>query len=164
MTTAISQIQDAAEAGSETELAQDRWQVLGFPALIRMRREFDELIGKFFAEMPALWNAEREDARWALHVEDQPDAYLIKAEVPGFDKQDLQVELRGNQLVMQAQRFNKSKDDGEESFTATEFYRAVTIPTHVATSAISAEYDKGILTVTLPKMADGKGCKITVKG
>jgi hypothetical protein len=76
MTTAMSERKQAGAASRPTESG------FGFPSLNRLRQEFDDLWGKFFSEMPALWHAERTDQRWAFDVEDQADAYLIKAGAP----------------------------------------------------------------------------------
>ena len=137
---------------------------IGLPSLNRLRQEFDQLWSNFYEHAPALWNAEKTDLRWSFDVADQPDAYVISAEAPGFEPSEFNVELRGNQLVLQAKHSKEEKKDKTESFTSTEFYRAMTIPEHVATGKIEATYEKGILTVTLPKTPEGKGRKIAVKG
>ncbi len=162
MSTAVAK--EKKEGKAATALARDPWHTPGFPSLTRMRREFDDLWGKFFNEVPALWAAERADVRWGFDVEDQPESYVIKAEAPGFDLADFNVELRGEQLVLQAKKTEKKKGDKEESFTATEFYHAMTIPPHVDARHIAATYRNGMLEVTLPKTEAGKGRKITVKG
>ena len=164
MTTAMTQKKEHSEGNPTTDLTRDPLQILGFPSLSRMRHEFDELLSKFFTDVPALWNAERGDGRWAFDVEDQPDAYVIKAEAPGFELKDFNINLRGNQLVMQAKRSEEKKEKGKESFSSSEFYHAMTIPQYVDTEKIGANYKKGVLLVTLPKTAEGKGRKISVKG
>jgi HSP20 family protein len=160
MTTATERKQEKGQ----TQLARGTEAPFGFPSLNRLRREFDDLWNRFFTEMPALWQAERMDQRWAFDVEDQPEAYLIKAEAPGFDPNDFQIELRGDQLVMQAKKSEQKKAKEEESFTSTEFYHAMTIPPYVDTNQISAEYKQGVLTVSLPKTEEGRGRRIPVKG
>jgi HSP20 family protein len=162
MTTAIAP-KKTAERPS-TELSRGMWPDFGLPSLNRLRQEFDDLWQKFYSEVPALWNAERADLRWSFDVEDQPEAYVVKAEAPGFEPSDFNVELRGDQLVLQAKKSKEEKSKEKESFTSTEFYRAMSIPAYVAVDKIAAAYDKGILTVTLPKTEDGKGRKIPVKG
>jgi len=165
MTTAVAEKKEAkAETQEQTTLARDARQALGFPSLSRMRQEFDDLWGKFFTEVPALWTAERGDGRWGFDVEDQPEAYVIKAEAPGFEPKDFNIDLRGNQLVMQAKRSEEKKEKGKESFTASEFYHAMTLPQHVKTDHIAATYKQGILQVSLPKTEEGKGRRIAVKG
>jgi HSP20 family protein len=165
MTTAVTEKKEPKEGAKEqTALSRDPWQTFGLPSLKRMRQELDDLWTKFFAEAPALWSAERADGRWAFDVEDQPEAYVIKAEAPGFEPKDFSIDLRGNQLVLQAKHSEKKKEKGKESFSANEFYHAMTIPQHVDTEKIGATYKQGVLEVTLPKTEEGKGRKIPVKG
>lgn len=158
MTTAMSERKQTGTMARPTD------SNAGFPSLNRLRQEFDHLWSKFFNEMPALWNAEKTDHRWGFDVEDQPNGYVIKAEAPGFDAHDFQIELRGEQLVLQAKKSEKKKGKDEESFTSSEFYHAMTIPPYVDAEHITAEYKQGLLTVTLPKTDAGKGRKIPVKG
>jgi HSP20 family protein len=164
MTNALTDKKKAArkESRDQTSLARDPWQSFGFPSLSRMRKEFDGLWSKFFSEVPAVWAAERGDSRWSFDVEDQPDAYVIKAEAPGFELKDFQIDLRGNQLVMQARRSEEKKEKGQESFTATEFYHAMTLPPYVDAARIAASYKQGMLQVSLPKTEEGKGRRIPV--
>jgi len=163
-TTVAEKKQEAKETKPGTALSRDPWQTLGLPSLARMRQELDDLWNKFFTEVPALWSAERADVRWAFDVEDQPEAYVIKAEAPGFEPKDFHIDLRGDKLVMQAKRSEEKKEKGKESFTAAEFYHAMTIPPHVDADKIDATYKQGILQVNLPKTEEGKGRKIPVKG
>lgn len=151
---------------ANTEVAQRPWPDFGLPSLNRLRQEFDDLWRRFYTEVPALWNAERGDLRWSFNVDDQPEAYVVTAEAPGFKQSDFSVELRGDQLVLQASKTKeeKAKDEDEETFTSTEFYRSMTVPAHVASSKIDAHYKNGVLTITLPKTEEGKGRKIQVKG
>lgn len=160
MTTAVAK----KPQEKSTELSGGAWPDFGFPSLNRLRQEFDDLWNKFFSEVPALWNAERGDLRWAFNVEDKPEAYVITAEAPGFEANDFDIELRGDNLILQARKSKEEKTKDKESFTSTEFYRAMSIPEYVQADKIDAAYDKGILTVTLPKTKEGKGRKITVKG
>jgi HSP20 family protein len=163
MTAAISEHKQ--EASKKPETVCEPRTGLGLPTLTRLRREFDDLWNRFFTEMPALWGAERTDHRWAFHVEDQADAYVIRAEVPGFDPHDFDVELRGDQLVLQAKKAEKKKKEKmQQPLSASEFYHAMTIPPFVDRERIAASYKQGILEVSLPKTEEGKGRKIPVKG
>lgn len=146
------------------ELATGVWPDFGLPSLNRLRQEFDDLWNKFYHEVPALWNAERADLRWSFDVKDNPDAYVVTAEAPGFDAGDFNIELRGDNLILQVKKSKDDKTKEKESFTSMQFYRAMSIPAYVAADKIEAAYDNGVLTVTLPKTDEGKGRKIPVKG
>lgn len=161
MTTTVT---TKKKAEPSNELAKGLWPDFGLPSLNRLRHEFDDLWNKFYNEVPALWNAERTDLRWAFDVKDNPEAYVVTAEAPGFDASDFNIELRGNRLILQARKTQEEKTKEKESFSSSEFYRAMSIPDYVAADKIEASYDKGVLTVTLPKTEDGKGRKIPVKG
>lgn len=161
MTTTVA---TKKKAEPSNELAKGLWPDFGLPSLNRLRHEFDDLWNKFYNEVPALWNAERTDLRWAFDVKDNPEAYVVTAEAPGFDASDFNIELRGNRLILQARKTEEEKTKEKESFSSSEFYRAMSIPDYVAADKIEASYDKGVLTVTLPKTEDGKGRKIPVKG
>jgi HSP20 family protein len=152
------------EGKREEGLALETRLGVGLPLLNRLRKEFDELWNKFFTEMPALWGAERTDLRWGFEVEDEAEAYVVKAEAPGFDPSDFNIELRGEQLVLRAKKSEKKKEKEEETFTASEFYHAMTLPPYVDVDRIEATYKQGVLTVTLPKTEEGRGRKIPVKG
>jgi len=104
MSTSIAPRKTEKSERPATELSRGAWSEFGLPSLNRLRHEFDELWGKFYNEVPALWNAERADARWAFDIADQPDAYVITAEAPGFEAADFDVELRGDRLVLQAKK------------------------------------------------------------
>lgn len=164
MTTTLSTKKPGAVQEPKHELSHAIWNDFGLPSLNRLRQEFDDLWKKFYVEVPALWNAERGDLRWSFDIADQPDAYVISAEAPGFELNDFHVELRGDQLVLKASKSKEEKGKDQESFTSSEFYRSMTIPAYVAADKIDAEYKNGVLTVTLPKTKEGKGRKIPVKG
>jgi HSP20 family protein len=164
MSTAASPKKTNPAEAQTTDLARGAWPDFGLPSLNRLRHEFEDLWNKFYTDVPALWNAERGDLRWSFDVADKPDAFEITAEAPGFEPSDFNIELRGDQLVMQAKKSKEEKSKEKESFTSTEFYRSMTIPAHVAADKIEATYTNGILNVTLPKTEEGKGRKIAVKG
>ncbi len=155
---------DIKKSEPSKELAQGQWPDFGHPTLSRLRQEFDQLWNRFFNDVPALWNAERGDLRWSFDVADRPEAYIVTAEAPGFEPTDFNIELRGDQLVLRVKREKTAKENDKESFTSAEFYRSMSLPGFVATDKIEAAYDKGVLTVTLPKTEEGKGRKIPVKG
>lgn len=90
--------------------------------------------------------------------EDKENTY-VRAELPGFKREDIQVELVDGYLTINATR--RETVEGREN-TAT-FNRSVTVPDDkVATDRIAAAYEDGVLTVTLPHRAEAKPRKVTV--
>lgn len=91
--------------------------------------------------------------------EDENNTY-VRAELPGLKRDDINVEMTDGYLTISASRKTSAKEgEDEESFS---FSRAVSIAEHVDTKKVSAAYENGVLTVTLPKREEAKPKKITV--
>jgi HSP20 family protein len=87
------------------------------------------------------------------------NATYVRAELPGVNRSDIGVELTDGTLQLTAKRSIK-EGEREESL---EFSRAITVPDHaVQADKISATYENGVLTVTLPKREEAKPRKISV--
>lgn len=91
-----------------------------------------------------------------IDVKENEQAYTIHAEVPGLSKEDIHVSLDGAMVMLQAevkQHDAQTKDDkllrSERYFGAIS--RSVQLPQEVDASQAQAKYDKGVLTLTLPK-------------
>lgn len=89
--------------------------------------------------------------------EDKENAY-VRAELPGVNRADLQVEMAEGELTITASR-KQANDRGEE---AVSFTRTVAIETDVQADKVAAVYENGVLTVTLPKREEVKPKKVTV--
>lgn len=86
-------------------------------------------------------------------------ATYVRAELPGVNRADIHVELVDGTLQISAKRTRKA---GEREETV-EFSRALTVPEGaVQADKISAAYENGVLTVTLPKREEAKPRKISV--
>jgi HSP20 family protein len=90
----------------------------------------------------------------------------LKIEVPGIDEKDIDVRIENNVLTVHGER-NFEKEEKEENFRRVErqygsFTRTFTLPTTVDAEKVSANYDKGILKISLPKKAEAKPKQIKV--
>jgi HSP20 family protein len=107
------------------------------------------------------------DTRFAVDLYEDKDNTYVRAELPGVSRTDINVEMVEDYLTITAARkmpAAPSSDSGqagkgEESFL---FSRSVTIPEAVQTEKISAAYENGVLTVTLPKQEEATPKKVTV--
>lgn len=89
--------------------------------------------------------------------EDKDNTY-VRAELPGATRDAISVEIVDGSLSIQASRKEKS-GEGESTLS---FNRLVSIPDEVQADKVSASYENGILTVTLPRTEKSKPKKITV--
>lgn len=91
--------------------------------------------------------------------EDTNNTY-VRAELPGVSREDINVEMTDGYLTLTAARKTVSADGKpQESFS---FSRAVNIADDVQTDKVTAAYENGVLTVTLPKREEAKPKKISV--
>jgi HSP20 family protein len=89
--------------------------------------------------------------------EDKDNTY-VRAELPGLSREDINVEMVEDYLTISGARKVKN-GESEQSFS---FSRSVNIPEDVHADRVSASYENGVLTVTLPKREEAKPKKITV--
>ena len=91
-------------------------------------------------------------------IRDDGDKYVMESELPGFDKEDIKLDINGSQLTIAAEHStnNDEKDDKgnyiRRERTFGSYKRSFDIG-DINTDAISAEYKHGILTIELPKEA-----------
>ena len=115
-------------------------------------RDFEELERSFFGSEKNLVSAFRTD------VVDTGDAFKLEAELPGFNKEDIKIDIENDCLTVSAEHSSETKEEGsKKNFVKRErFYGSYTRSFDVSginVDGIEAKYDNGILTLTLPKKA-----------
>ena len=81
------------------------------------------------------------------------DALIVEAHLPNFDEKDVSVTVDRGALVIQAERREKEEDKGKNYVvreSSSSFYRSIGLPDQADESAISADFTKGVLRVTVP--------------
>ena len=146
-----------------------RWDPLREFATIqdRMNRLFRDSYGR-----DSYGNEGREEALTTSSFAPPVDVYedehnvTLKIEVPGIDEKDIDIRLENNTLTVHGER-KIEKEEKEENYRRVErqygsFTRTFTLPTTVDAEKVSANYDKGVLKVALPKKAEAKPKQIKV--
>src|SRR6201997_1840947 len=90
----------------------------------------------------------------------------LKIEVPGIEEKDIDVRIENNTLTVHGER-KIEKEEKEENYRRVErqygsFTRTFNLPTTVDSEKVSANYDKGVLKISLPKKAEAKPKQIKV--
>ena len=102
----------------------------------------------------------------ALDVQEDKDKFTIRVELPGLKREDIDVSLQDDALVISGERQSEKVEEGVEVHRQERFYgrfqRALTLPERVAADKVKADYKDGVLTVTLPKTEEAKPKKIDV--
>jgi HSP20 family protein len=153
---------DSGQRGGQLTQNRPRHLMPSFGPLGRLRTEFDRLFDDFMHGLP-VWSDEPQPS-WGLDVQEGDKAIVIRADAPGFDADDFDIEIRGDNLVLCAcQSEEKTQDEEGYQWQKRELYRSVPLPTDVDAEKIDAQYHNGILTLKLPKSGQTKSRKIQVK-
>jgi len=102
----------------------------------------------------------------ALDVYEEKDHFIVKAELPGLKKEDIEVSFYDGGLSISGERKSETKHEDAEAYRAERFFgrfqRTVALPTAVAVDKAKASYKDGVLTVTLPKTEEARHKHIDV--
>jgi HSP20 family protein len=102
-----------------------------------------------------------------VDIFEDPESFLIKAELPEVSRDDVKVNLDNNTLSISGERRIEFEDKRENYHRVEraygQFYRSFTLPPNVNSEAISAEFKDGILRLRLPKKEEAKPKQIQVK-
>lgn len=139
-----------------------------------VERVFDRLFGRGWPSLthwrgtPLFGNLlEEADIRLpSLDVIDRDNEILVRAEVPGIEKKDLDISLTDNLLTIKGQSSSENKEEKGDyhrhEISSSSFARSVTLPGTVDSSKAAAAMKDGILEITLPKMESSKRRNIAV--
>lgn len=101
-----------------------------------------------------------------LDVYDENDSFLVKVELPGMKKEDIDISLREGVLTVSGERKQEHEAKEGESFRSERYFgrfqRSVTLPAMVDASKVTATYKDGVLTIDLPKAEEAKPKRIEV--
>lgn len=140
-------------------------------------RLFDDFSDGFRPWFQRLWDKEPSQtyrSAWkfaapAIDVAEKDNAWEVAAELPGMDEKDIEVTVSEGLLTIKGET-TEEKEEKDKRYHLSErhhgsFERTLSLPQGVAADKISAAFDKGVLTVTLPKTAESKAKqrKIAVK-
>ncbi len=100
-------------------------------------------------------------------VHEADDHYMISFDVPGIKKEDIKIDVQGNQLTVTGERQQVAKNNGEYSIHHERVYgkfeRTFILPNSVNPEKIEAHYEDGVLNVALPKSESSKPRTIEVQ-
>lgn len=114
-----------------------------------------------FSLRPALrdWNVE---PRIKMDVTEADTCFTVKAEIPGVKKEDIQVDVEGNQVTISAELKRETEQKEGKSLRTERYYgeqtRSFTLSSDIDDAKVEAKYADGVLVLTLPKKA-GKSSK-----
>jgi HSP20 family protein len=138
-------------------------EMVGYP-VPRFRNEFKTLFDRWFGGLPTMFEPIAPNHFWDLEVKELEKEFVVRAEVPGFEPPELDVELRNNRLWIKAEKkFEKGMKEKEYEFAERHYERFVEMPAEIEPGKVEATYRNGVLEIHLPKAKEAVGRRITVK-
>ena len=146
-----------------SRLAPDRWEPLGDLEQVteRMRRMLEQTFGSLG------WPSPTEQGGWSplVDIEETDDAYVVEADLPGVKRQDVTIELVGNELMVTGEIKERERKGAlrRQTRRVGRFDYRVVLPDHVDDDKVEANLTDGVLTVRVPKAERAQRRKIEVK-
>jgi HSP20 family protein len=95
-------------------------------------------------------------------TEDTGDTYVVRAELPGFQRDDIHVEMRGDELYITGEMRQEDKRENALRRRTGRFSYRTSLPGDADTEKIDAKLADGVLTVRVPKSAPARSRKIEI--
>ena len=130
----------------------------------RMNRLFEDATQRR-AQADAGAGAEFERADWtpAADIYETDSSYLIAIDLPGIDREALEIDIDDNRLIVKGTRAIEESRQHRTERPRGRFLRTFSVPASVEQSQIGAEYKDGVLQLRLPKRSEPKPKKIDIK-
>ena len=127
----------------------------------------DQLMRGFFVR-PMSYEPTPAVAQVRVDVSENDNAYVVRAEIPGVKKEDINVAIDGNEVEISAEVKNEKEGKEGDKVLRTEryygkVYRAFALGQDIDENATQAKYSDGILELTLPKKASSAARRITIQ-
>jgi len=140
------------------------------------RREIDNVFDRFsdgigtwapFGNVARLWPRDG-FVSLAMDVNEDDKAYTVTAELPGLEEKDVSVNVKGGALIIEGEKRQEKEEKDKDRYLSERSYgafkRSFALPDDVDGKKVTAQFGKGVLTVTLPKTADSQTArKIDIK-
>jgi HSP20 family protein len=120
----------------------------------------DRLFDSFLGTMPSLSGLRQgfplaQGLTPSLDVKENEKELIVKAELPGIDEKDIDLTIHDGVLTLRGEKKGERSDDHENYHIMERSYgsfqRAIRLPETIDEDKVEARFDKGVLTVTLPK-------------
>jgi HSP20 family protein len=154
-------------------MALMRWQPKGTVNPWSSYREFDEMRNemlRFFG-----WPSSRGESegffeslwRPAVDIVQEGDRYVVKADLPGMKKDEIEITLNGDTLTISGEK-KKESETKEDGYSRSERYygrfsRSLALPSAVDAGKIEAAYKDGVLSLTIPKPEEARPKQIKIQ-
>jgi HSP20 family protein len=138
-------------------------------ALLMRPEPFSQEINRLFNTLFDVREGAAGERRWvpAMDLTEADDHFELKADLPGLGEGDVSLEIQDGTLTVSGER-KFEQESSERGFYRVErsfgsFSRSLTLPEGIDPEAVSAEFDRGVLTVRIPKPEQRKPRRVEIK-
>jgi len=135
-------------------------------------QEFEDLLDRYSRSggLSKKLDSDLSVADWSpsVDIEEEDDNYIIKADLPGVDKKDIEVKFEGGVLTIRGEKHTETETGKGTKRHRTErfhgsFARSFTLPDAIKTDKMDASYKDGVLSMKIPKEEKAKPKAINIK-
>jgi HSP20 family protein len=139
-----------------------RWNPI--KEVLDLRDDFDRFIDRFFSKDFEIWEGQRE---FNVDIYEDADNVVIKAEIPGVNKEDISVSLTDDTVTISGKKTEEKKIEKENYYRKEirtgSFSRSFTLPCAVDREKVKATYKNGVLEIILPKSEKEKAKEVKIE-
>ena len=131
-----------------------------------VRREIERAFDDYGRNWPFLRELSKQGLRFNVDVSENDSAVDVKAEIPGVDAKNIEVQLKDNTLIIKGEK-KQEKDEKKPEYHISErsygsFFRSLTLPAEVDDAKVDATFANGTLHIHLPKSHASKNDSKTI--
>jgi HSP20 family protein len=133
-----------------------------------LQGEMNRLFSSFFDSPTSSGNGGQAARRWIppMDLVETQDQFVLKADLPGMAEGDVTIEVENNVLTIAGERKAEQEAQHEGYYrlerATGSFARALTLPDGIELESVSASFDRGVLTVRIPKPVQAKPKRVKI--
>jgi len=131
-----------------------------------LREDLDRLFDAAFPSLQGNGFFDEGARQFPVDLYQERDAFIVRAELPGFRKEDISLEVADGILTVTGHQKTETKSGTKEKDATVQEQRVsreISLPEHLKLDQITASYENGILTITLPKSEEVKPKQIAIE-
>ncbi len=140
-----------------------------FEEILRLQRELERLARSAIVPVQEVEKEVEERLKFVMPVEvyETPNEFVVKVELPGVKKEDVDIVIRDNYLVIKAEKKEEVEEERQHVHVRERVYgkfeRVIPLPPDLDTDNAKASFKDGVLEIRIPKKAATKEKKITIE-
>jgi len=140
-----------------------------FEEILRLQRELERLARSAVVPIQEVEREVEERLKFVMPIEvyETPNEFVVKVELPGVKKEDVEIAVRDNYLVIKAEKKEEVEEEKQHVHVKERVYgkfeRVIPLPPDLDTDNAKASFKDGVLEIRFPKKSATKEKKINIE-